>query len=88
VQRNVGGVEIEDDLPVRRLAVGLEKEVDEYSLDCCGVMADAMMRPGSPTEACSSRFSVDLPASSRPAALPARRWPARIASTGSWRSWS
>ena len=46
VQGNVGGVEVEDDLPGRRLAVRLEEEADERRLDRGRVVADAMVAAG------------------------------------------
>jgi len=46
VQGNVGGVEVEDDLPGRRLAVRLEEEADEQRLDRGRVVADAMVAAG------------------------------------------
>ena len=45
VQRIVGGVEIEDDLP-RRLKVRIEKEIDQKLLDGRGLMADLVVARG------------------------------------------
>ena len=42
VQRIIGGIEVEDDLPGRRL-VRLEEEVDEQALDRRAVMADLVV---------------------------------------------
>ena len=46
VERHVGGVEVEDDLPRRRIAMGLEETVNEQPLDRRCVMGTAMGAAG------------------------------------------
>ena len=46
VQRVVGGIEIEDDLP-RRAGVSVEEEIDEDLLDRRRVVADLVIAVGS-----------------------------------------
>ena len=41
LQRHVGGVEVEDDLPRRYLAMGLEEAVNEQPLDRRRLVANA-----------------------------------------------
>ena len=84
VQRIIRGIEVEDDLLGRRL-VRLEEEVDEQALDRRPVMADLVVA-ARPEGACSSRFNVLLPASGAQFLRRASSLPARVASTGSWRS--
>ena len=47
VQRIIGGVQVEHDL-TRRLAVRVEKQVDEQRLDSRAVVADLVIAPGRP----------------------------------------
>lgn len=94
VQRDVGGVEVEDDLP-RRRAVRVEEQIDEQRLDRRGIMADAVIaarlarrgvfqpvqRDGTPTR--NARWDPTLPASGAQPGRRASSLPARTASTGS-----
>ena len=87
VQGNVGRVEVEDDLPGWPLAVRLEEEIDEQRLDRRRIMADAVIAARlagrgvfQPVQGALAKGAQSV---RRAASLPAR-----IASTGSWRSWS
>ena len=86
VDRIVRGIEI-DDQPSRRLVVGVGHQRHEQPFDRGRVVRDLVIVGPAPTlAACSSRLSVDLPASGAQSERLAVRVPPSTPSTGSWRS--
>ena len=83
MQRIVGGVEIEDNLPGRG-PVRVQQERDEQPLNGCPVVGNLVItRRRLPAH--SRRLSVDLPATGAQSSRCAASLPASTAITGSWR---
>ncbi len=85
----VGGVQVERDLG-RRLGMGVRENIDEQALDGGTVMTGLVVAGGAALNgtlsgACSSRFSVLLPATGAQSSRPAFSLPASTAMIGSWR---
>src|SRR5689334_16581979 len=74
VQRIVGGVEIEDDLP-RRPPMRLQKHIDEQRLDRRRVVADLRVKPGGMLCDSASVLGGSAPAGSASTCPPAAHSP-------------